>query len=164
MPVELVAALSLILAAVGVMGIVVPVLPGSLSIGAGFLVWALWGGSQWGWVGFAAGVTLLAIGMSAQYLITGRRLKQREIPNRSIIIGLVCGLVGMFIIPVLGLVIGFALGLLAGEYTRVRVLSEALSTSWAALKSLGLGLLVELACGVMATTLLVALVLVSFYG
>lgn len=159
MPVELIAALSVVLVVVGVCGIVVPVLPGSLAILGGLLVWAIWGGSPFGWLVFGIGVTFAAAGASAQYLITGRRLKERAIPNRSVIIGLVAGVIGLFVIPFLGLPIGFTIGLLASEYARVRNLREAASTSWTALKSVGLGMLVELALALCAAaTLLVGII------
>jgi uncharacterized protein YqgC (DUF456 family) len=54
----------------------------------------------------------------------------------------------MFIIPVVGLFVGFAAGLLLSEMQRTRNFRTALTTSWAALKATGLGILVEfgLAC------------------
>lgn len=164
MPSELVAALSIVLSVIGVCGIVVPVLPGSVTIAAGLLVWALFGGSPVGWWVFAVGMVLLACGSAAQYLITGRRLKQREIPNRSVVVGLVCGVIGMFVVPFLGLVIGFTLGLLLSEYVRVRDLRKAASTSWSALKSVGVGMLVELSCALGAAAVLLAGILVHFFG
>ena len=154
MPVELIAALSVVLVVVGVCGIVVPVLPGSIAILGGLLVWAVWGGSPFGWLVFGIGALFVVAGMSAQYLITGRRLKERSIPNRSVVIGLVCGVVGLFVLPFLGPPIGFTVGLLASEYARVRNLREAASTSWAALKSVGLGMLVELSLALAAATTL----------
>lgn len=44
---ELTAVLAIVLALIGTTGIVVPVLPGSVSIAAALLVWAVWGGSPW---------------------------------------------------------------------------------------------------------------------
>ena len=162
MPTELIAALSIVLVVVGVCGIVVPVLPGSLAVLGGLLVWGLWGGSPFGWLVFGVGAVFVLAGMSAQYLITGRRLKERDIPNRSVVIGLVCGVVGLFVIPFLGLPIGFAIGLLGSEYVRLRDLREAASASWAALKSVGLGMLVELALALAAATALLVGVITHF--
>jgi uncharacterized protein YqgC (DUF456 family) len=56
--------------------------------------------------------------------------------------------VGLFVIPVVGLFVGFAAGLLFSELLRTRNLGTATATSWAALKATGLGMLVEfgLAC------------------
>lgn len=156
---ELAAFLAIVIAAVGVVGIVVPVLPGSLAVATGLLLWALFGGSSTGWVVFGVGAALVMIGMAAQYLITGRTLKRREIPSRSVVIGLVVGLIGMIVVPFFGLPLGFAIGLLGSEYLRLRDLGEAASSSWAALKSVGLGMAVELACALVATTTLVTSVI-----
>ena len=50
------------------------------------------------------------------------------------------------------------------EYLRVRDFREALSTSWVALKSVGLGMLVELACALTAASVLLIGVLVALLG
>jgi uncharacterized protein YqgC (DUF456 family) len=86
--------------------------------------------------------------MAASAVLTGRKLKQHSIPSRSVMVGIVLGVVGMFIIPVVGLFVGFAAGLLLSELLRTRVVSTALASSWAALKATGLGMIVEfgLAC------------------
>ncbi len=156
------AVVAVLLVAIGVVGIVVPVLPGSVTIALGLLVWAIWGGSPWGWIAFAAGMVLVAVGMGSQYVLTGRTLRAKQIPNRSVVIGLVSGVVGLFVIPFLGLPIGFVAGLLVTEYVRVRDLNTALSTSWAAVKSVGAGMLIELCCGLAAAVVLAVSVLTSF--
>jgi uncharacterized protein YqgC (DUF456 family) len=134
---------------VGVAGTVIPVLPGSILIGLSLLAWAIWGGAGTaGWVVFGIGLVFVLAGMAASAVLTGRKLKQHSIPGRSVVAGLVLGGVGMFIIPVVGLFLGFAAGLLLSELHRTRVFRAAVTTSWAALKATGLGLIVEfgLAC------------------
>jgi len=134
---------------VGVAGTVIPVLPGSFLIGLSLLAWAIWGGAgTTGWVVFGIGMVFVLAGMAASAVLTGRKLKQHSIPNRSVMVGLVFGVVGMFIIPVLGLFIGFAAGLLLSELHRTRAMGTAVASSWAALKATGLGMIVEfgLAC------------------
>jgi uncharacterized protein YqgC (DUF456 family) len=134
---------------VGVAGIIIPVLPGSILIALGLLAWAVWGGAgTTGWVVFGIGVVLVLAGMAASAVLTGRKLKQHSIPGRSVVTGLVFGVVGMFLIPVVGLVIGFAAGLLLSELHRTRAWRTAVTSSWAALKATGLGMIVEfgLAC------------------
>ena len=164
MPEAFIAALCVLLAIVGICGVVVPVLPGSITVAAALLVWALWGGSPWGWVAFGVGLVLLAIGFAAQYVLTGKKLKERAIPNRSVVIGLISGVVGLFVIPFLGLPIGFVAGLLLMEYARVRELRQALATSWVALTSVGLGMLVELGCALAASAVLLVGVLTTLLG
>jgi uncharacterized protein YqgC (DUF456 family) len=134
---------------VGVAGTIVPVLPGSILIGASLLAWALWGGAgTTGWVVFGIGLVFVLAGMAASAVLTGRKLKEHSIPSRSVVVGLVLGVAGMFIIPVVGLFVGFAAGLLLSELQRTRAFGTAVASSWAALKATGLGMIVEfgLAC------------------
>lgn len=137
-----------LLIAVGIIGVVVPVLPGSLLVAAALLVWALTVQSVSGWVVFALGAVLVSAGMLASAILTGRRMKQREIPRRSIFVALVFAVAGLFLIPVVGLFVGFAAGLLVAEFNRQRDVQAAVSSSWAALKATGIGILVE--CGLAA--------------
>lgn len=134
---------------VGVAGTVIPVLPGGFLIALSLLAWAIWGGAgATGWVVFGIGLVFVLVGMAASAVLTGRKLREHRIPNRSVAIGLVLGVVGMFVIPVVGLVVGFAVGLLLSEVQRTRNFPVAVRTSIAALKATGLGILVEfgLAC------------------
>lgn len=134
---------------VGVAGTIIPVLPGSILIGLSLLAWAIWGGAGTaGWVVFGIGMVFVLAGIAAGAVLTGRKLKQHSIPSRSVVIGLVAGVAGMFIIPVVGLFVGFAAGLLLSEFLRTRNLGTATTSSWAALKATGLGMLAEfgLAC------------------
>jgi uncharacterized protein len=142
---------------VGVAGTVIPVLPGSFLIGLSLLAWAIWGGEGvTGWVVFGVGMVFVLAGMAASAVLAGRKLKQHRIPNRSVALGIVLGIVGMFVIPVVGLFVGFAAGLLLSEVQRTRNVGTALTTSWAALKATGLGILVEfgLACLAASTWLI----------
>ncbi|WP_104181265.1 DUF456 domain-containing protein [Arthrobacter sp. B0490] len=140
------------LIAVGIAGVVVPVLPGSILIIVSLLAWALTVSSTEGWVVFALGATLASAGLTAGLVLTGRTLKQRRIPGRSVTIGVLTGIVGMFVIPVVGLFVGFALGLFASEYARQREARAALTSSLHALKATGLGILAELALACLAGT------------
>ncbi|MDD7836319.1 MULTISPECIES: DUF456 domain-containing protein [Paenarthrobacter] len=152
--------------AVGVVGTIIPVLPGSILIGASLLVWAIWGGAgPMGWVIFAIGMVFVVAGMAASAVLTGRKMKQHGIPNRSVLIGIVLGVVGMFVIPVVGLFVGFAVGLLLSEVQRTRNFKAALRSSGAALKATGIGMLVEfaLACAA-ASTWIIGVWVEAVYG
>lgn len=134
---------------VGVAGTIIPVLPGSILIGLSLLAWAIWGGAgAAGWVVFGVGIVFVLAGMGASAVLTGRKLREHRIPSRSVVIGLAAGVVGIFVIPIVGLFVGFAAGLLLSELLRTRNFGTATATSWAALKATGLGMLVEfgLAC------------------
>jgi uncharacterized protein YqgC (DUF456 family) len=141
-----------LLIAAGMAGVVIPILPGSITVAVGLLLWALALHSPLGWVVFAVGMVFVAAGMLAGTVLTGRRLKARQVPNRSILIGVVAGIAGMFVLPVLGLFLGFALGLLLSELVRRRDWHAATGASLAALKAMGIGMLAELGCAFGAAT------------
>lgn len=155
MTVEIIAAIAaVVLALIGLAGIVFPVLPGSIMVGIGALAWAIWGASGWGWIAFGVAAVLLIIGALSSLWLTGASLQRNEVPKWPVTVGILLGIAGMFVLPGFGLPIGFALGLLLAEWFRMRDLRKALTTSWATLKALGLGILVEFGCAMLATGVL----------
>lgn len=97
-------------------------------------------------------MAIALVGWSASAMLTGRKLKEHQVPKGSILFAVIGAIAGAFIIPVVGLFIGFAVGLFAGESVRRRELSGAFSSSWAALKALGLGIVVEFGCVLLASS------------
>src|SRR5689334_7706853 len=104
--------------AVGVVGVIVPVLPGSLLVLGAILVWAVDLGTATAWTVFAA-ATVIALGVIVKYAVPGRRLKEVGIPGSTLALGAVLGVVGFFVIPVVGLLVGFVLGVYLAELNRV---------------------------------------------
>lgn len=135
--------------AVGLAGIVVPVLPGSLLILGALLAWAIAIGETTGWVVFSIAAAFLVIGTTVKYVVPGRRMKSSGVPSSTLLIGAVLGIVGFFVIPVVGLPVGFVAGVYAAEHRRVGQVA-ARSTTVAALKAVGLSILIELAAGLLA--------------
>lgn len=129
---------------VGLVGIVLPVLPGSLIIAAAVLVWALDTEEPAAWVVFAVVVLLLAAGSIATYVIAGRRVSASGVPRRSLVVAGLAGIVGFFLIPVIGLLIFFPLGLYAMEYLRLGDPRGARNSAAVAIRATALGMLVEL--------------------
>ena len=142
----LVSVITGVLLVIGALGTIFPILPGSILVIIGLLIWAIVIGGPVGWTVFGIGLLLSGSGMAASALLTGKRLKQREIPNRSILTGAVVGVVGAFVIPVVGLFLGFVLGLYASEWYRLRDPKQAWDAAVVAMKSVGLGMLIEFAC------------------
>jgi uncharacterized protein YqgC (DUF456 family) len=135
--------------AIGLVGIVVPVLPGSLLVGAAVLVWAVIESTATGWVVFSVAIVLLAGGAVVKYAVPGRRLKADGVPNRTLLAGALLGVVGFFVVPVLGLPIGFVLGVYLSELRRVGR-DLAWSTTRSSLRAVGVSILIELAAGLLA--------------
>ncbi len=138
--VTVIAGILLVVAAVGT---VYPVLPGSPVAIVTLIAWAWILGSAISWTAGIVGALLAAVGWSASAVLTGRQLKRHEVPGRSILVAVVGALIGMYFIPVVGVFVGFAVGLLVSELVRRRDLKAALTASAAALKATGIGILVE---------------------
>lgn len=135
---------------IGCLGIIVPVLPGSILIGIGVLIWAIVIGTPAAWIVFAIVAVLVAAGMSASLVLTGRKLKEMSVPNRSVMLGGVLAIVGFFVIPVVGLPVGFVLGLYLAELSRLKDPKVAWGSSWGSIKAIGIGTLIELGLALLA--------------
>lgn len=135
--------------AVGVAGIVVPLVPGTLLVGAAVVVWALDTGGRTAWSVTVVAVGFLLVGMLLKYLVPGRRLTEAGIPARTLWAGAALGVVGFFVVPVVGLLLGFVLGVHLAERARVGGRAAGPSTV-AALRAVGLSLAIEVLAGLLA--------------
>jgi len=140
---------------VGLVGILVPVLPGSDLVLAAVLVWALDVGSGTAWATFAVAAAVLVVGTVLKYAVPGRHLKTAGIPASTQWTGIAVGVVGFFLIPVIGLFIGFVLGVYLAEHGRVGGAAAWPSTKQA-LRAVGVSILIELAAGMVAALVWVA--------
>jgi uncharacterized protein YqgC (DUF456 family) len=138
-----------LLIAVGVVGVLVPVLPGTALVAVAVLAWAIQGGTTGTWVFALVALGLLVLGTVVKYAVPGRRLRQSGIPARTQLVGALVGIIGFFLIPVVGVLIGFVLGIYLAERARLGAAGAWPSTKQA-LRAVGLSLLIELAAAVLA--------------
>jgi len=151
-PTEVLVALAIL---VGLVGVIVPILPGLVLVLAAILVWAISEGSATGWTVFAVAALLIVAGSVVKYAVPNRRLKTTGIPSSTTWFGVAVGVVGFFVIPVIGLFIGFVLGVYLAEYRRVGGAAAWPSTK-EALRAVGVSMLIELGAGVLAALVWVA--------
>ena len=145
----------------GLVGVVVPMMPGSALVLGAILLWAAVLGESGGWVVFTIAACLVVAGTVIKYLIPGRRLQRSGIPNRTLLAGAVLGLIGFFVVPVIGLPLGFVLGIYLVEYQRLGS-ARTWPATVEALKAVGLGMLIELAfCSAAAAVWVVGLVVTA---
>ena len=135
--------------AVGIAGIIVPVLPGTLLVLGAILVWSVQVGTSTGWAVFTVATLLLVGGTVVKYLVPGRRLKASGVPNRTLLVGALLAFVGFFVIPVIGMFFGFVLGVYLAERARVGG-GQAWPSTVAALKAVGVSILIELVAAFLA--------------
>jgi hypothetical protein len=145
--------------AVGLVGVVVPVLPGLLLVVAGIALWAVPRHDAVGWTVLGVAIAVVALGTVAKYVLPGARMRAAGVPGRTLLAGGVLGIVGFFVVPVVGLVLGFVLGVYLAELARLGR-GGAWPSTRTALGAVGCSLLIELAAGLVATAVWVgALVL-----
>jgi len=137
---------------VGLIGIVVPILPGTLLIAGALLVWAIVVGG-WAWSVFAAAMLALVVGEVIKYLVAGKSLRTDGIPNRTVVVGGIVGIVGFFVVPVIGLLLGFVVGAVAAELVRTQSLELAWRGAVAALKAAAKTIGIELLFALVATSI-----------
>jgi uncharacterized protein YqgC (DUF456 family) len=145
---------------VGLAGVVVPVLPGLILVLAAIAVWTLERQDTLAWTVLGLAAAFFCAGQVAKYLVPGRRLKEAGIPGKTTFAGVLLGIVGFFVVPVVGLPLGFVLGIFLAE--RVRLGSSALArpSTAHALRAAGWSVLIELGTGLlMAATWLAGVVL-----
>jgi uncharacterized protein len=145
-----------LLIVVGIVGVLVPVLPGLLLVLAGIAVWAVPRNDPVGWTVLGVAVLVVVLGSVAKYLVPGRRLREAGVPMRTLALGGVLGIIGFFVIPVLGLFLGFVLGVYAGELGRLGDRQQAWPATRRALAAVGWSIVIELATGLLAAAVWVA--------
>ena len=96
----------------------------------------------------------------AKYALPGRRLKGAGIPSSTQWTGVAFGVVGFFVVPVIGLFVGFVLGMYVAERRRVGAAAAGPSTR-AALGAVGLSVLIELMSALLAVATWVVGVVVT---
>jgi uncharacterized protein len=147
---------------VGLVGTVVPYFPGVLVILAAAVVWAGFGD-----VGGAACAVVLVMavigigGMILETIIPLRTTAGGGAPRWVFAVGAAGVLVGFFVIPVVGALIGGPLAILLAEFYRLRDPEQAWRSTKAALRGIGIGILVEFLAAFLMIVIWVSAVLLT---
>ena len=146
---------------VGLVGILLPVLPGLLLVWLGVAIWSNERQDSTGWIVLAVVTALAVAGTALKYLLPGRRMRTAGVPGRTMMAGGALGIVGFFVLPVVGLFVGFVLGVYLAERLRLGRHDAAWAATVLALKAAGWSMLIELLTGLlMAGTWVVGLLVV----
>lgn len=137
--------------AVGLVGVLVPLLPGTLLVYAAIAVWAIVEQNTVGWVVLGVVTAILAATMAIKYLWPVKRMRAADVSPTTLAAGAVAGVIGFFVIPILGLLIGFVLGVYLAELAHRRDQRRAWASTVHAVKGAALSVGVELAGGLLAT-------------
>jgi uncharacterized protein len=146
--------------AIGLLGTLLPFVPGLPLIWAAALGFGLIEG--FGSVGSVALIAISIVGLigiAAGVALPARRAGASGAPRSTLAAGTVGGLVGFFLIPVIGFPVGAVLGVLLAEYNRTQRWAVAWASTKAVIVGFGIGILVQLGAGVIMIAIWVAWVL-----
>lgn len=150
-----------VLILVGLTGIVLPVLPGLVLVLGAVLLWAWEVSTPLSWTVFAIAAVFYAAGITFQYLLPGRRMRQAGVRSSTLLLAVALGVVGFFVIPVVGGPLGFVLGIYLVEHGRSRNAAAAWESTKTALRAVFLSMGIELIAGLAIATTWVAGVLLN---
>ncbi len=132
----------------GLVGVLVPVFPGLILVAGAGIVWAVQRGGAFAWA-IAIIMALIGIaGIVAASVLPVRRANDAGAPSWVVIAGGIGVVIGFFAVPVVGALIGFPAGVLVAELIRHRRLRPAWGATLEALKGVALGIVIQLAAGV----------------
>ena len=78
-------------------------------------------------------------------------MRDGSVPGWVLLIGGVGGILGFFVVPVIGVVLGFIAGVFLAELLRLKSVQQAWPTTWTAMKAAGLSMLIDLAAVLIVT-------------
>lgn len=135
---------------VGLVGVLLPVLPGLLLIWAASLGWVLLdGGGVARWLIFCVITALLLVGTVAKYVLPARQSSSSGAPRSTLAAGVLGAIAGFFLIPVIGVLAGGVAGVFLAERRRLNDGSAAWRSTRAVLVAVGIGMLIELVAAVL---------------
>jgi uncharacterized protein len=135
----------------GLIGIVVQVLPGAVLVLGGILVWAIMTGGTQAWVVFGVAAVAIAIAEVLQWILAGKHMRKAEVPVLTLAVGGIAGIIGFFVIPVLGLFLFFVGAIFLLEWARRKDVSAAWGATKAALQATLITIGVQLVGSLIAT-------------
>lgn len=134
--------------AIGLAGTILPFVPGLPLIWGAALVYGVT--ESFGTVGVVAMVVitgLLISGISAKIVVPQRRATAGGAPRSTLVLAALAGIVGFFVIPVVGLPVGAVAGVLVAEYRRTNDWAAARRSTKEVVIGFGIGTLIEMAAG-----------------
>ncbi|MEW5811907.1 MAG: DUF456 domain-containing protein [Actinomycetota bacterium] len=137
--------------AVGLVGILVPILPGGILVIAAIGVWAFVEGGVTAWVSFGIAAAFFVAAAVIKYVWPARRMRDAQVRTSVLVVGALAGIVGFFVIPVVGLVVGFVAGVFGAELALRGNLTRAWASTVHAVKGVALSVGVELTGALLAT-------------
>ncbi|MGR4882574.1 DUF456 domain-containing protein [Streptomyces sp. LARHCF249] len=128
----------------GVVGVLVPGVPGTWLVWAGLMWWALHERATAAWTVLVAATALLLVVQVVKWLLPPRRLRGVGVTSLMAVYAGAGAVLGFVLVPVLGAVPGFVGGIYLCERRRLGTHGEAWASVRAVMRAVGTSVLVEL--------------------
>ncbi|MCB5168775.1 DUF456 domain-containing protein [Streptomyces bambusae] len=128
----------------GVAGVMVPGVPGTLLVWAALLWWSLHEKTGLAWVLLVSATGLLLVVQVVKWQLPVRRLRGTGVTRRMAVYAGVGAVLGFFLLPVVGAVPGFVGGIYLCERVRLGGHGEAVAGTRVVMRAVGTSVLVEL--------------------
>lgn len=147
--------------AIGILGTVLPFIPGLALVWFAGALWAYFDGGNGTRMWLLAIMTLFAvIGYAMQFLLPAAAVKADSPPRNTLLAGALFGLVGFFIVPVIGAPLGFMAGVYSSYLTSTGDSSAAWASTIRTAVAFGQALLIQFFCALMiAVTWIIGLII-----
>ena len=130
---------------IGIVGIIVPIIPGMILVWLSALVFVLFTGFEVLPLSAFAIITLIAaITGTADFWLSVWGAKKGGASKRSLLWGIAGSIVGTFVLPLIGTIIGYAVGILLSEYQQRADWEAAFRASVGGVAGWGLATAVQL--------------------
>ena len=119
---------------VGLLGLLIPVIPGLVIIWLASLAYGVGVGFQTpGWIFFAILTVIMVVGSVVDNLVMGQQAHRNGASWISVLLAMLFGVIGTFILPIFGGFIGALAALFLAEWIRRKNWREAMTatTGWA---------------------------------
>jgi uncharacterized protein YqgC (DUF456 family) len=145
---------------VGIIGVIVPILPGMFLVWLTVLVYAWRTGFEIiGWPTLVIITIIALVAGTSQIWLPLVGAQKQGAAKRALFLGIVGAIIGTFIMPLVGTVIGYALGVFLGEYVKVRDLNLAFRASLGGIAGWGISTVVEISSALLILLIFVVQVL-----
>ncbi|MGC5627307.1 DUF456 domain-containing protein [Georgenia sp. Z1344] len=142
--------LTILAIVVGLAGVVSQVFPGGTIVAGAVAIWGWYQGGTLGWTVAIVAVVAMVVAMVLKYVLAARYMERGGVKSSTLVIAAIAGVVGFFVVPVVGMFLFFVGAVFLIELGRARSAARAWPATVRALEAAGLTILIELADAMVA--------------
>ncbi|MEU5658504.1 DUF456 domain-containing protein [Streptomyces sp. NPDC047737] len=128
----------------GLVGVLVPGVPGQAIIWAAVLWWALTDPTQVAWGVLIGATALLLLNQALKALMPSRRPREAGVPRKTLTAGGLAAIAGFFVVPVVGGILGYVGAVYGAERLRLGSRAAGRASLRSVMRATGYSVLLEL--------------------